>query len=77
MKFSIKHFFSKCDQIRRKLWIWSHLLKKSLTENFIFRAVKLKGGPTPSKKICCISLNKNPLKMMKNDFLVMQKKRLD
>ena len=24
MKFSIKDFFSKCDQIRRKLRIWSH-----------------------------------------------------
>ena len=35
MNFSIQDFFSKCDQIRRKLWIWSHLLKKSLTENFI------------------------------------------
>ena len=31
----IKDFFSKCDQIRRKLRIWSHLLKKSLMENFI------------------------------------------
>ena len=30
-KFSIKDFFSKCDQIRR--------LKKSLMENFIFCAV--------------------------------------
>ena len=30
MKFSIKDFFSKCDQIRGKLRIWSHLLKKSL-----------------------------------------------
>ena len=30
MKFSIKDFFSKCDLIRRKLWIWSHLLEKSL-----------------------------------------------
>ena len=39
MKFSIKDFFSKCDQIRRKLGIWSQLLKKSLTENFIFCAV--------------------------------------
>ena len=39
MKFSIKDFFSKCDQIRWKLGIWSHLLKKSLMENFIFRAV--------------------------------------
>ena len=39
MKFSIKDFFSKCDQIRRKLRIWSHLLNKSLMENFIFCAV--------------------------------------
>ena len=39
IKFSIKDFFSKCDQIRRKLRICSHLLKKSLMENFIFRAV--------------------------------------
>ena len=39
MKFSIKGFFSKCDQIRRKLWIWSHLLKKSLMENSIFCVV--------------------------------------
>ena len=39
MKFSIKSFFSKCDQICMKLRIWSHLLKKSLTENFIFCAV--------------------------------------
>ena len=29
MKFSIMDFFSKCDQIRRKLRIWSHLQKKS------------------------------------------------
>ena len=34
MKFPIKDFLSKCDQIRMKL-IWSHLLKKSLMENFI------------------------------------------
>ena len=39
MKFSIKYFLSKCDQIRRKLRIWLQLLKKSLLENFIFRAV--------------------------------------
>ena len=36
MKFSIKDCFSKCDQIHRKLRICSHLLKKSLVENFIF-----------------------------------------
>ena len=41
MKFSIKDFFSKRDQICRKLRIWSHLLKKSLMENFIFCAVSL------------------------------------
>ena len=40
MKFAIKYFFSKCDQTRRKLRIWSHLLKKSLLENFIFCAVQ-------------------------------------
>ena len=28
MKFSIKDFFSKCDQICKFLRIWSHLLKK-------------------------------------------------
>ena len=28
MKFSIKDFFSKCDQIRRLWRNWSHLLKK-------------------------------------------------
>ena len=54
MKFSIKGFFSKCDQIQvtfteeifngklhflcRKLRIWSLLLKKSLMENFTFGA---------------------------------------
>ena len=36
MKFFIKDFFSKCDQIRSFLRIWSHLLKKFLMENFIF-----------------------------------------
>ena len=39
MKFLIKNVFSKFDQIHRKLRIWSHLLKKSLMENFIFYAV--------------------------------------
>ena len=34
-KFSIKIFFNKCDQICRKLRIWSHLLKKSLIENIL------------------------------------------
>ena len=42
MKFSIKDLFTKCDQIGRTLQIWSHLLKKSLMENFNFCAVKRK-----------------------------------
>ena len=40
MKFSIKDFFSKCDQIQRKLRIRLYLLKKSLMENSAFCAVK-------------------------------------
>ena len=40
MRFSIEDFSSKYDQIRRKLPIWSHILKKSLMENFIFCAVR-------------------------------------
>ena len=43
MKLSIKDFFHKYDQIRRKLRIWSHVLKKSFMENFIFCAVVLWG----------------------------------
>ena len=39
MKFIIEDFFSKCDQIRSFLRIWSHLLKKSSMGNFIFYAV--------------------------------------
>ena len=42
MKFSIKDFFSKCDQIRRRMRIWSHLLKKSSMEKFIFLQYILK-----------------------------------
>ena len=47
MRFSIKDFFSKCDQIRSFLRIWSHLLKKSLLENLIFY---VKGPATLLKK---------------------------
>ena len=39
--FFIKDFFSKYDQIRSFLLIWSHLLKKSLIENFILWSVSL------------------------------------
>ena len=39
LKFSIKDFFSRCDQIRSFQQIGSHLLKKSFMENSIFCAV--------------------------------------
>ena len=39
VKFSIKDFSSKCDQIRSFFRIWSHLQKKSLMENFTFCAI--------------------------------------
>ena len=39
MKFSVKDFFNKCDQIRSFLWIWSYLLKnpKWKTQFFVQR----------------------------------------
>ena len=46
MKFSIKDYFSKYDQIHRKLQIWSHLLRKSLMENFIFLRCEFIAGVT-------------------------------
>ena len=39
MKFFIKDFLIKCDQIRSFRRIWLHLLKKSLMGNFSFCAV--------------------------------------
>ena len=36
----MKDFSSNCEQIRSALRIWSHSLKKSLIENFIFCAVQ-------------------------------------
>ena len=69
LKFSTKNFFSKCDQIRRKLRIFSHLLNKYLMENFIFCAVDklhlhliykeriiIKIGETEIKSSDCINL---------------------
>ena len=52
MKFSIKDFFSKCDQIRSFLRIWSHLLKKSLMENFILCAMSI-SSMIPLSMISC------------------------
>ena len=46
MNFSIKNFFSKSEHIRIKMRIYSHLLNKSLTENFIFCVVNIIGFTT-------------------------------
>ena len=48
IKFSIKDFFSKCDQTCSFLRIWLHLLKKYFMENFIFCAVSVM-FPYPGK----------------------------
>ena len=57
MKFSIKDFFIKCDQIRGKLRIWSHLMKKSLMENFIFCAVTVARISIPTLPSICNEMN--------------------
>ena len=61
MKFSIKDFFIKFDQIRS----WSHLLKKSLMENFIFCAVVLLYQLNFLKKVKSILKYRNKLKKNK------------
>ena len=44
MKLWIKDFFSTCDQIRRKLYVYSYLQKKFLMETFIFCQVQINTG---------------------------------
>ena len=56
MKFSIRDFFCKCDQMHRKLRIWSHLQKKSLMENFIFCPVRGKSSLQEYRKAQCLDL---------------------
>ena len=53
MKFSITDFFSNCDQIRRKQWMWSHLPKKSIMVNSIFCAVIVQKGKAPKQEEGC------------------------
>ena len=36
MRFPMKNFFSKCDQIRRKLRIWSHFTEEILNGKVYF-----------------------------------------
>ena len=62
MKFSIKDFFSKCNQIRS---FWSHLLKKSLMENFIFCAMLL----SPERHLICLLTQSTKIKEASKSFL--------
>ena len=62
MKIFFKNFFIKCDQIHNFLRIWSHLLKKSLMENFIFCAAKfIHLTMNNSDKLVEISISHSPL----------------
>ena len=57
MKFFMKDFYIKCDQICRKLQIWSHLPKESLMKNFFFLQCNLNYIPLkPIHKIFLIQL---------------------
>ena len=72
MKFYVKDFFSKCDNFLR---IWSHLLKKSLLENFIFCEVIL----TKWKQTLVVELLKssygNPWEIPRKELLHMHLQR--
>ena len=63
MKFLIKDFFSKYDQILRKQRIWAHLLKKFLMKNFIFCARILK-----YQQFFYLWLKVTNIKLMKNFY---------
>ena len=69
LKFSIKDFFSKCDQIRSFQQIWSHLLKKSLMENSIFLCSVIE-ATIVSNIIWASELRVSQYKAFKNDRLI-------
>ena len=58
MKFFIKDFLIKCDQICSFLRIWSHLLKKSIMEDFIFCAVT-RLSPETERTTCLTNYGMN------------------
>ena len=58
MKFSIQDLSSKCDQIRRFLRIWSHLLEKSWMENFIFCATIVASSRKMKNKILVYNISR-------------------
>ena len=68
MMFSIKDVFGKCDQIRWKLRIWLHLLKKFLMENLIFCAVDFRCMRSSGENIR-LSLLMVVQRLFKTEFL--------
>ena len=70
MKFSIKDFFSKCGQIRSFLRIWSHLLNKSLMENFIFCIVTTFFSKTPCYRRGDLIFRFFPLVWLKMNYII-------
>ena len=56
MKFPIKGFFSKCDQIRSFLQIWSHLPEKSLIETSFFVQCQLQRMKEKKKKFLVLDM---------------------
>ena len=75
MKFSIKDFSSKCDQIHKELRIWLRLLKKSSIENFLFCAVPINEHLLPS--IHTKKLDSKQLASIKNFCHIFASSRLD
>ena len=57
MKFSIKDFFNKCNQICIFLRIWPHLLEKSLMENFIFCALSFRYSYFLLRQLVAVTLS--------------------
>ena len=77
MNIFVKNFFSKCDQIRWKLQICSHWLKKSLMENFIFSVVWAMTRSEWEMHVAAKALtNSKHLKGVRTFPLLLNKKRL-
>ena len=68
LNFSIKDFFSKCDQIRSFLQIWPHLLKKSLMKNLIFSTVEFLGKALQKILVLSKDSRVQPVSFLENEL---------
>ena len=75
MKFSVKDFFSKCDQLSDFLRVWSHLLKKATIKNFIFCV--LLSLKSPLSLLALASESKNRCHAEKKHQFIEGKCRID